>query len=505
MSRTAKNAVIAGAVAFVLLIAVAILLLTSPKAAETPSEENISQSTEIEVTGKSADSVMKISVKNEQGSFTFDRKTRAYNDSDGNVQTAYYWTSEQLLGVGQSDSAVRSFIEGFSALTAKCLVEENADDLEKYGLKEPKAVVKVTFDDDTEIELFFGIENPSNTSTVYFREGSRVMLAYSSDVSGAFRDVKDYANLLITKALESSENVDYVIVERKDLENPVEIRYMSEIASARNDENYVIPTLNTHRFVKPYEAEIDVTKGSSLCNGVCGLTMKYCAYLVQNEENLAKCGLSDPFCTVTFSYGGEKRVLFLGDKVKEIVGERTENSPQVYEVTGYYAALQGVPGIFVITTQSAPWYSFNPADYISTRPLSPYIYGCESVEVTISDEVYKFDIDSDNQKFFCGEKELDGDNFKKLFEQFSGSVGEEVYTGEIVGANTVSVKFTYNDDYAKLYGTKQNTLSYYADGDRKNIVALDGNTIFKVRSVYTERLIENVRKLLNGEEVNIAW
>ena len=506
MGNTAKKAIIAGAVCAVLAIAVIILLLTAPKkASESASESGLSQPQSVAVTEKSADSVLSISVKNEFGSFTFSRKTRATSDSEGAVAASYYWTSEELLGVGQSDSAVRSFVSGFSSLTAKSVVEENTDALEKYGLKEPRATVSITFDDNTEKTLIFGITNPANTATVYFSDGNKVMLANESSVSGAFGEIKGFANLLITKALGADEQVDYITITRKDLSEPVEIRYMSELETARSDEKYTVTTLNTHRFTSPYTAEINVSKGGRLCGGVCGLTMKECAYLEANEENLAKCGLTDPFCTVKFSYGGEERTLLLGDKAKQIVSQSTSDTPELYEVTGYYAVLAGVPGIFVVSADAAPWYSFNPADFVSARPLSPYIYGCESVEVTAFGKTYNFVINGEEKTVSLDGKAVDGEKFKKLFEQLIGSVGEEVYTGESAEEPNLTVKFTYTDDYAKLYGARENTLGYANAGERKDIVLLDGKPIFKVRAVYAERLSENIEKLLNGEDINIVW
>lgn len=502
MSKTAKNALIAGAACLVLAIIAVILLLTAPQK-EQETSEPVSQEESIQITNKSADNVLAITVKNESGEFTFSRKTRSSAKEDGTVTESYYWKSEELLGVGQSDNAVRSFIGGFANLSAKSAVEETTD-LEKYGLEKPLATVTISFDDGTKNELYFGTENPSNTSTVYFREGNRVMLAYKNSVSGAYKQAKDFANLLITKALGDEENVDYLTIERKDLSEPIEIRYMQELEAARDDKSYVVSTLNTHRFTAPYDAEINVTKAGRLVGGVCGLTMKECAFLDANEQNLAACGLTDPFCTVKFSYGGEERTLILGDKAKQAVSTGTADSPQLYDVTGYYAALVGVPGIFIISTDAAPWYDFNPADYISARPISPYIFGCESVEITVSGKAYRFDIDAENEVVSYGENEVDGELFKKLFEQLVGSVGEEVYTGEAVGEPIVTVKFEYTESYSRLYGASENTLSYYG-GERKDIVALDGKPIFKVRSVYTERLSENVQKMLNGEDINIVW
>lgn len=502
MSKTAKNALIAGAACLVLAIIAVILLLTAPKK-EQETSTPVSREESIQITNKSADNVLAITVKNESGEFTFSRETRSSAKEDGTVTESYYWKSKELLGVGQSDSAVRSFIGGFANLSAKSAVEETAE-LEKYGLEKPLAAVEISFDDGTKTELYFGTENPSNTSTVYFREGNRVMLAYKNSVSGAYKQAKDFANLLITKPLGDEENVDYLTIERKDLSEPIEIRYMKELEAARDDENYVVSTLNTHRFTAPYDAEINVTKAGRLVGGVCGLTMKECAFLEANEQNLADCGLTDPFCTVKFSYGGEERTLLLGDKAKQAVSSGTADSPQLYDVTGYYAALVGVPGIFVISTDAAPWYDFNPADYISARPISPYIFGCKSVEITVSGKAYRFDIDAENEMISYGEAEVDGELFRKLFEQLVGSVGEEVYTGEAAGEPIVTVKFEYTENYARLYGASENTLSYYG-GERKDIVALDGKPIFKVRSVYAERLSENVQKVLNGKDINIVW
>lgn len=506
MSNTAKKALIAGAVCAVLAAVVAVLLLTAPKKAqESASENSASQAQSVVITEKSADSVLAISVKNERGSFTFSRKTRVYTDSEGKTANSYYWTSEELHGVGQNDSSVRSFVSGFSSLTARDVVEENTDELEKYGLKEPRATISVKFDDGAEKTLYFGITNPANLSTVYFTDGNKVMLASESVVSGAFGEVKDYANLLITKALGDGERVEYITITRKDLSEPVEIRYMTELEAARDNEKYVVTTLNTHRFTSPYNAEINVQKGGALCGGVCGLTMKSCAYLEASEENLAKCGLTDPFCTVKFSYGGEERTLILGDKAKRIISQSTTDTPELYEVTGYYAVMAGVPGIFVISAEAAPWYSFNPADYVSARPLSPYIYGCESVEVKASGRTYKFVINGAEKTVSIDGKAVDGELFKKLFEQLIGSVGEEVYTGESSAEPDVTVKFTYTEDYAKLYGARENTLGYANAGERKSVVSLDGKPIFKVSAVYTERLSENIEKLLRGEDFSIVW
>ena len=56
-----------------------------------------------------------------------------------------------------------------SALSARIptVVEENAEDLAKYGLDSPASEVKITLDDGKEIEFLIGNTSPVDTE-VYF-------------------------------------------------------------------------------------------------------------------------------------------------------------------------------------------------------------------------------------------------------------------------------------------------------------------------------------------------
>ena len=139
------------------------------------------------------------------------------------------------------------------------------------------------------------------------------------------------------------------------------------------------------------------------------------------------------------------------------------------------------------------------------RPLSPYIYSVESVEVRVPEGKYKFDIDSENKTFSNDGKKLLSEEFKSFYQLLIGAVGEEFYTGEVNGEPIAEVTFNYKSDYVDAYGTESDTLSYYESDDRKCIVALNGTPIFKVRKVYIDRLSENVSAVLNGGKVNTEW
>ena len=125
--------------------------------------------------------------------------------------------------------------------------------------------------------------------------------------------------------------------------------------------------------------------------------------------------------------------------------------------------------------------------------------------VTVPDGSFRFDIDGENKEFFCDGNQIQSDEFRSFYQTLIGSVGEELYSGEVSGEPIASVTFSYNSNYFDVYGTQSDTIAYYASDDRKCIVVLNGEPIFKVRMIYTDRLAENVDALFNGGSVNLNW
>lgn len=516
LSKSVISVIIAAGVLLVLGVVMMILMLTAPKdnGESSSSDSSVTSEETIDITGQHTDSVLKLTVNNENGAFTFERQKRVVSstDSEGKVTSKdeYYWTSAELKSVPQSDTTVRNLMNSLSALPARSVVEENADDLGKYGLASPLASAEVSFEDGSVIKLNFGIQNPANTSTAYCcTEGSNtVYLVNYYSVSGAYSTVNRYANLVMTDGynIDGSNELNYLKIQRKDLDEEVEIRFMFDVAADAEKEDSIISTFNTHRFIKPTVAEIEITTGKSVCNAMYGMTMNTCEYLDQTAENMKACGLDDPFLRMTFKYGGQVYTLLLGNEIFEEAGESgTSSAPALANVTGYYAVMEGVPGIYSLAKESAPWYTFNVSDIISKRPISPYIYTVESITVTIPDGEYKFDIDGENKKFYHGSDEVSGSEFKKLYQQLISSIGEEMYTEQTDKAPEVTVKFSYLSKYVDTYGTEEDVLEFIPDDGRKYIINLNGRTVFKIREIFVSRLIENIDALLNGGTVNYDW
>lgn len=535
LSKTTRTVIIAAGVLLVLGAVLLVLMLTSPADDDNSSGASTGESTgtseaadssvsdssgtssdseKIVITDKEQENVLKMEVRNETGSFSFERNQHevSVTDDDGNVSTSteYYWTSPELDGVDHNDSTIGSFVRCMAGLSASSMVEENAQDLEKYGLADPVAEVKVTFDDGTSADICFGIRNPAASNYVYCltNGGSDVMQVSYYSAGSAFYDIRDFVNLVLTEAYDANnaKELDYLVIDRKDLDEEVRIEYMADVAAESEKEDSVITTFNTHRITSPITAELDTTKGQTFCYGLYSLTASSCEYIDPTEQETADAGLDDPFCKVSFKYGGKARVLLLGNEIRTASSD-DESSESLSSVTGYYAMFEGGNIIYSISTDNAPWYTFQVQDIMSRRPISPYIYTIDTLTVTTPDGEYVFKVsgDADDHVFTCGDTVLNDSSFKSFYQHLITSMGEELYFSDEKPEPYITLNFKYREEYYDTYGRSEDTIEFYKSDDRKNIVSVNGDILYKVRQIYTQRLLENLDALFNGGEIKLDW
>lgn len=536
LSKTTRTVIIAAGVLLVLGAVLLVLMLTSPAGDDNSSGASTGESTgtseaadsssvsdssgtssdseKVVITDKEQENVLKMEVRNETGSFSFERNQREVSatDDDGNVSTSteYYWTSPELDGVDHNDSTIGSFVRCMAGLSASSMVEENAQDLEKYGLADPAAEVKVTFDDGTSADICFGIRNPAASNYVYCltNGGSDVMQVSYYSAGSAFYDIRDFVNLVLTEAYDANnaKELDYLVIDRKDLDEEVRIEYMADVAAESEKEDSVITTFNTHRITSPITAELDTTKGQTFCYGLYSLTASSCEYIDPTEQEIADAGLDDPFCKVSFKYGGKARVLLLGNEIRTASSD-DESSESLSSVTGYYAMFEGGNIIYSISTDNAPWYTFKVQDIMSRRPISPYIYTIDTLTVTTPDGEYVFKVsgDADDHVFTCGDTVLNDSSFKSFYQHLITSMGEELYFSDEKPEPYITLNFKYREEYYDTYGRSEDTIEFYKSDDRKNIVSVNGDILYKVRQIYTQRLLENLDALFNGGDIKLDW
>lgn len=493
MSRPLKSIIIAAAVLVILCAALAVLLITSSEGKQTESGNfsDVNMSNILSFLGEDEDgmvivtnidtnSVAELVFTNEDGSYSLARFER-----DGN----FFWNVDGLGGVAPDDDLIRRNVGYFAQLSGTEVARGvPSGELEHFGLDEPLASAQLKVDGGDDVVISFGMRNPANEQSIYCGlENGDVFLVDYPVVDAAFSDARVFAELTMT---ESDIKPERVVISRRDAEEKFELRYMSEYENVSDD--ITITTTNSYRFVEPIRAEVDAERASGLYNNLCGLQMYACEYLEKSDDNLIACGLDMPLAGVRFSCGDdEERLLLIGD---EFTKETSANGT----VQCYYAVLDGVEGIFSIEKRKAVWCTFGLFESVSKRPLSPYIYGCESVEIATADGELKFIIDEPNKRFLLDGEPVDSYGFRQLYSRLIGEVGDELYTDIALGDPILRVRFNYTEKYAAVYGVDHDELSYLDFDGRRYVVSFNGNTLFKVNGIYVQGIVDSVNELINN-------
>lgn len=482
MTKAAKSVIIMLGAAVVLGGVLAALLLIPKSGAEDSSSDSHSHYSPIDfpdddeqyypITAGSSSDLFSIVVKNEKGGYTITR-----SETGGESGAGYRHIVDGLGKVPQDDSQLSYFVDNMATLLGERLVEEHPKDLAKYGLDTPAATVELDFLEGEDIVLHFGIRNPAADNLVYCLANDYVFLVDYYMVAGAFDDARVFAELVLTSTDGTADNI---VIERADFDEPVKIRYLSEYDNP--PEGLVAENDCKYTFTSPVPLGVDSVKGKRLYEKLSGLEMSACEFTEKTEDNLRFCGFDKPTAVVSFTMDGAEHLLTLGSELPD--------------GSGYYAIFSGAEGIFSMDKRSAVWASFSLGDVVSRTPVSPYIYACESIEIATTEG--KFIFTNESNKFLYQGKAVNDDEFKRFFNDLVNTPCDEFYTEQSDGAAEFTVRYTYLDKYASLYGREYDEISYLDSDGRKFVLNLNGKTLFKVNAVYVQRLVESINVIISG-------
>lgn len=479
--------IIAAAVLVVLCAVLAVLLITAPESGnESGDLSNVNMSNVFDFTddednmspviGTDVDKFAELVFTNENCSYSITR-----NEDK--------WQVNGLGNVIPDDSLVKRSTEWLAGLMGTEIAHgASGDELEQFGLKKPSASILFKLNDGSELTLSLGIMNPRKKGSIYCMAGNggEVFSVDYGYVDLAFSDPRYFAELVMNA---EDGQLDNVYISRRGAGTDFKIEYMSELDNLPDD--ITITTTNSYRFVEPIRAEVDSQRAAALYLNLCGLRMNGCEFLEKSEENLKACGLDDPLTTVRFTYNGEERLLLFGN---EFTRESYGDDP----MQCFYVILDDNEGIFSMEKRRAVWCTFNVFDSVSKRLLSPYIYGCESVEITTPDGGYKFVVDEPNKWFLLDGKPVDSYEFRQLYSKLIGEVGDELCTETAKGEPVLIVKFNYTEKYAAIFGTSSDELRYSDNDGRRYAVTFNGKTLFKVNRIYVQGIVDDLGKLVNN-------
>lgn len=474
----------------------AILLLTAPKEQpDTNEDTNVQEEVDerLVLTEKTEADIVSIHVKN-------------LNDEYDIVKNGKDWT---ILGIEKATiltDSLSALAANVSAMTADQVVEENAADLSKYGLTAPDAEVTVDYGDE-KFSFLVGIETPASSSTVYFCEKDKntVYTYKKTKVSGFTADRFSFVSTAAMPAYDqqAGEEVTKFTIQRADLEEPIVIE---QIPAPGEDEIAVF----SYELTSPYNAYADLTNAPNFIYSLFGLTADKVAWFGMEEQDYEISGINNPNCVFTLETTFKTYTITLGNAVAEEVAD--ENGNVTTRIAGFYGMSSEVPDtLFLFNVDSIPAFSIQAESIISRLFLMPYIYSLDTVEYsdckgqkfTLGFETIKGEGEdgADIHNHYLNGEPHDEQQIKNMYQYLIAASGDDIYMGEEKGELLATVTYNYKDknessDVVKFYSS---------DEDRKVIINVNGDNLFKTKQIYINQLYSNAESFLKGGEIVLTY
>lgn len=495
MSKNKQILLFSGIGLLVLGGVTAALLLTAPEKAPEETETEIVEEVDERcyLTDKAIGDVASVHVLNGYGGYDI-------------IKEADVWTIDGLQKAAISTEGVQTLVQNVASMTASDFVEENAQDLAKYGLDKPAATVDVSYADGSAFSFNIGNTVAADDSKVYLCEnGKNTVYTYKGSALSLFAEEKfAFVSVAATPAYDQAagETITKLTIERYDLEEPIVIESLAE----PDDGSLAV---FSYEMTSPYNAYVDLTNAPNFMYSIFGVTAEKVAWYGMTEEDYIISGLDNPTCVFTVESNVKNYTISLGKALSEEVTD--ENGNVTTQIAGFYGMSSEVPDtLFVFSTDSVPAMLVQPDALISRLFLMPYIYSLESLEYEDSQgtsfemsfvENGKDDNGNAVYRHFLNGEEYDESRLKSMYQYLISASGEELYFEEEKGELLAQATYNY-----KKAGEQPHVVQFYScDGERSVIINVNGENLFKTRQIYITQLYSNAKNFLNGGEIVLTY
>ena len=285
--------IIAGLVCCACLIGAIVFLSKEPdEQVETsePAKESSSQSFHSNNMLASRTDITSVKITSADGSFTV---LAGQNGAEPHVK--------ELEGVKQDHQLENALLALCSSVKGQKLVEQDAKDLQKYGLDKPSGEALITYSDGSNADIVVGDISPSNEQQVYAAlKGQNTVWLVENSASVYFTGkVRDYVSKVVSPMAEkTTSKTAQMTIARADGQN---------ISLERNEDVWTMTS--------PIKAQLDSERSAGTVCGLYGLNAEYCETVHPDDSAKAKCGLDKPKAEVTLNEGSFKLTLKIGSAV----------------------------------------------------------------------------------------------------------------------------------------------------------------------------------------------
>ena len=261
-----------------------------------------------------------IEIKNEDESFKIFKKNEKFEISN-------------LNGIKLNEKMCLDAFSNSKKIVASRKIKD-VNNLKKYGLENPKVIVKAFFKSKNREQIFkIGQLNQDGNCRYCLAEGKNEIGVIENSVVDAFlKKNKDYVDLKIFDG-GITDSIEECVIERKDLKKPIKINVDSNGYFVLADGN---------------NEKVDVKIVNELKESVFKICAKSIYAINPNKKMLQNCCLSeDCIAKVKYVINGAEKTIEIGCAVKNESDKKDSKSR--------FVLVEGNPVIYVVDERDLPW------------------------------------------------------------------------------------------------------------------------------------------------------
>ena len=434
---------------------------------DTGISAGVSQTVDLYDIDKGA--VKSVHVKNQWGEYTL------VSDGEGG------FVEENTKDFKQYTASVSSMVSSLCSVTAKRMIEENTQDLSKYGLDDPKLVATVVDNNGNSYKIALGNEAPSGGYYFLYNDSATVYTVSLTIAENIKLTPLDFVDITLT---DISQDLVYERIELAGSVREKPIIIVNMDSQAAEDET----VLFAYDIISPGSAHLEANIANEFLYSFSGMYANRAEVLHPTKEDLEKYGFDNPYSTVKIQ---------TADKTQTVIVGKVEGD-------NVYVMRDDVDVIFVASKAVITWVDTQYQDLVSNIFLTPYIGNVNEVTIKFDDKSYSFKTEySDETDLTVTYKgaELDPDNFKRFYQVLVSAYLEN-YSEEVPqGTPSLTVIYSYKDGKEEKLQLYQST----ADPRKVVIVVNEKPMNFLMRYNFMEKVKNDVVNLLDGKEIVTDW
>ena len=406
-------------------------------------------------------------------------------------------------------TAITAMCDNLAYLTALSKPPVNEDDA-AYGFDAPTATVNVTYHDGSVDTILFG--NASKGSDGYYcrREGDQTLYIVESTIAESFmgRGVDLIGKTLIAPpAVNADDTEGAASLFRLWLTGTCREEPIAIVTDT--DGTYPALTyMSTFYIQSPYLRSIDSDLFSTMSGTMTSLVASGVETAHPSAEELEAYGLADPYSVAAFTLavtatasgdnGGTVTSHYNDREHMVMLGEKNEDGQ-------YYALVDGLDIVYLLSPESVPWAELSYVDLVSKLLFMKDITTVDTITITDAGAATTFDLthypnkeNRDEQMVVkAGGKTYGTADFRTLYALMMSihKVDDKEAGATASGEPVLEWELTFND------GTTPLTITLYEMTASRYLCVADDGEESAVSISDAENFLRQYRNYLNGDPV----